>query len=77
MERRLSKAYARQGTIGTYNSRRKKNYDDTESDDELQPSESSHSIDISYVDTYGQLYTIKPNEKMKSYANMFRDLIKQ
>ena len=66
-------------TKKSYNSRRSKNYDDNESDDGqlgYQDSQAPNGADITYVDTKGETFAIKPNAKMKDYANMFKDLIK-
>ena len=40
-------------------------------------SQAGNGNEISYVNTLGESFSIKPNAKMKDYANMFKDLIKQ
>ena len=63
-----------------YVSRRTKNYEDEESDDQHYiETEGSGPVDtgaITYMDTKGNTTTLKPNLRFLPYKNIFKDLLK-
>ena len=64
-----------------YVSRRKKAFEDSESDidsnDEDYANNYKDTGDISYMDTKGNVTVLKPNIRFTSYKSVFKDLLKQ
>ena len=64
-----------------YISRRKRRYDDSDSEDKefIETEGSSGYVDtgnIVYMDTKGNSTTLKPNIRFTSYKSVFKDLLK-
>lgn len=63
-----------------YISRRKRQFDDSQSDDqdyiETEGSGYKDTGDITYMDTKGNQTVLKPNIRFTSYKNVFKDLLK-
>lgn len=58
-----------------YTSRRLKEHDDSDSQEEENKDRPSHAIE--YKDTQGNVTSLQPNEKFNSYGQIFKDLLKQ
>ena len=63
-----------------YVSRRKKAFEDSESDiasdDDDFKNDYKETGDISYMDTKGNITILKPNIRFTSYKSVFKDLLK-
>jgi hypothetical protein len=59
-----------------YNSRRLKNYDDSDSEGETDNMEKKCGR-IEFKDTSGKVYTIEDNHKFEAYKDSFKNLLKQ